>query len=111
MVPACLLTGHSCLAWPAGVVATSICCYVIHRRMHTVTLSVHEGRCMIIWGLHLPADQHHHHPLQATNHLGRRSFFSTSNEAQWLNVRKGTAQAFCHQNIRWAVGRAMNQTE
>ena len=44
---------------------------------------------------------------QATNHLGRRSFFSTTNEAQWLNIRKGTAQAFCHQNIRWDAPRQL----
>jgi hypothetical protein len=49
--------------------------------------------------------QHRCAAPQATNHLGRRSFFSTTNEAQWLNVRKGTAAAFCHQNIRWAVRR------
>lgn len=36
----------------------------------------------------------------ATNHLGRRSFFTTTDEEQWLMIRKGTAQAFSQANIR-----------
>lgn len=36
----------------------------------------------------------------ATNHLGRRSFFTTTDEEQWLLIRKGTAQAFSQANIR-----------
>jgi hypothetical protein len=41
----------------------------------------------------------------ATNHLGRRSFFTTTDEEQWLLIRKGTAQAFSQANIRCARGR------
>lgn len=36
----------------------------------------------------------------STNHLSRSSFFTTNNEQQWAVVRKGTAQAFSHTNIR-----------
>ena len=40
---------------------------------------------------------------QATNHLGRRSFFTTADEDQWALVRKGTAAAFSLANIRRAA--------
>eukprot|EP00877_Chromochloris_zofingiensis_P012409 jgi/Chrzof1/7421/Cz02g23030.t1 len=36
----------------------------------------------------------------ATNHLGLRSFFTTTDEEQWALIRKGTAQAFSQANIR-----------
>lgn len=36
----------------------------------------------------------------ATNHIGRRSFFTTTDEEQWQLIRKGTAQAFSQANIR-----------
>eukprot|EP00878_Enallax_costatus_P000623 GHUV01000725.1.p1 GENE.GHUV01000725.1~~GHUV01000725.1.p1 ORF type:complete len:552 (+),score=175.13 GHUV01000725.1:213-1868(+) len=36
----------------------------------------------------------------ATNHLGRRSFFTTTDEDQWQLIRKGCAQAFSQANIR-----------
>lgn len=35
--------------------------------------------------------------------LGRRSFFTTTDEDQWQLIRKGTAQAFSQANIRCAV--------
>jgi len=35
--------------------------------------------------------------------LGRRSFFTTTDEEQWQLIRKGTAQAFSQANIRWAT--------
>jgi len=39
----------------------------------------------------------------ATNAHGRRSFFTTNDEAQWAVVRKGCAQAFSPSNIRRRV--------
>jgi cytochrome P450 len=36
----------------------------------------------------------------ATNHLGRRSFFTTTDEEHWQLIRKGAAQAFSQANIR-----------
>jgi hypothetical protein len=38
--------------------------------------------------------------MQATNHLGRRSFFTTSDEVQWAAVRKAAAPAFNLANVR-----------
>ncbi len=48
----------------------------------------------------IPADNANA-PLQATNHLGLRSFFTTNDEDQWQLIRKNTAQAFSQ------VGRCM----
>lgn len=36
----------------------------------------------------------------ATNHLGRHSFFTTSDEAQWAAVRKAAAPAFSSANVK-----------
>jgi hypothetical protein len=36
----------------------------------------------------------------ATNHLGLDSIFTTTDEEKWQLIRKGTAQAFSHANIR-----------
>jgi hypothetical protein len=42
------------------------------------------------------------HPLSVLLcSLGRRSFFTTTDEDQWQLIRKGTAQAFSQANIRW----------
>jgi hypothetical protein len=40
------------------------------------------------------------HRLVCVRSLGRRSFFTTTDEEQWQLIRKGTAQAFSQANIR-----------
>lgn len=50
--------------------------------------------------LHVPPPPPPLRPWQATNHLGLRSFFTTTDEEQWALIRKGTAPAFSQANIR-----------
>jgi hypothetical protein len=38
--------------------------------------------------------------LQATNHLGSHSFFTTCDEQQWAAVRKAAAAAFSTANVK-----------
>lgn len=85
----CCCTGRQ-VQWPPVLAfVADICCLCTRLRMAALA-----SRCIGYQFFDL-----------ATNHLGRRSFFTTTDEEQWLLIRKGTAQAFSQANIRWAQNR------